>query len=97
MNLFEKYKKAFNEYSIYRDQINALVIKYIEKHVGFAGEAGDYNNIGKTNRGEISWNVSINKIIIHCSVYADRWLDYWKDEDLSFEIDFNIFLNETKE
>ena len=81
MNIFEQYNKVQREWCHISNLINELVVKYIEDHVGFAGNAGDIDNIGKTNKNECSWSILDNNTIqISYAVYEDRWLDYWSDD-----------------
>lgn len=81
MNIFEQYIKAQNELCNINNLISVLVSKYVENTIGFAGEAGDSNNIGKTNKGEFGWSILDNDTIqISYAVYEDKWLDYWSDD-----------------
>lgn len=81
MNIFEQYNKAQNELCNIRNLISVLVSKYVENTIGFAREAGDSNNIGKTNKDEFGWTILDNNTIqISYAVYEDRWLDYWSDD-----------------
>ena len=92
MNIFEKYYNIQKEYSHLSLQISNLVTKWVEEHVGFAGEAGDRNNIGKTNKSEIGWTLlGNNKVSISYAVYKDRWLDYWS-EDIYVDVDYDELL-----
>ena len=76
-NLFEKYDIASRDLCQVTNRITSLVINYVKETVGFDGEAGDYNNIGKTNPNEIGWSILDNDTIqISYSPYIDRWLDY---------------------
>lgn len=76
-NLFEKYDIASRDLCQVSNRISSLVANYIKETVGFAGEAGDMNNIGKTNPNEIGWTILDNDTIqISYNTYIDRWLDY---------------------
>jgi len=80
-NLFEKYNKIHKEWCHIRNLINVLVVKYIEDTVGFVREGGNSDNVGKTNKNEISWSILNNDTIqISYAVCEDKWLDYWGDD-----------------
>lgn len=80
-NLFEKYDIASRDFCQISNRITSLVTNYIKDKVGFAGEAGDTANIGKTKPNEIGWVILDNDTIqISYSPYKDRWLDYWDNE-----------------
>ena len=80
-NLFEKYDIASRDLCQISNRISSIVTNYIKETVGFVGEAGDKNNIGKTNPYEIGWIILDNDTIqISYSPYKDQWLDYWDDE-----------------
>ena len=80
-NLFEKYDIASRDLCQVSNHISSLVTNYIKETVGFGGEAGNKNNVGKTNPNEIGWSILDNDTIqISYSPYKDRWLDYWDDE-----------------
>ena len=81
MNIFEQYTKAQDELYRISNLISKLVSKYVENTIGFAGEAGDSDNVGKTNKGEFGWSILDNDTIeISYAVYEDKWLDYWSDD-----------------
>ena len=81
MNIFEQYTKAQDELYHISNLISELVSKYVENTIGFAGEAGDSDNVGKTNKSEFGWSILDNDTIeISYAVYEDKWLDYWSDD-----------------
>lgn len=81
MNIFEKYNKIHKDWCDISNLISELVSKYVESTIGFAGEAGDSNNVGKTNKSEFGWSILDNDTIqISYAVYEDKWLDYWSDD-----------------
>lgn len=93
MNYFEKYDKISREYCQINNIISSLVTNYLKNTVGFVGEAGNIDNIGKTNYNEYSWVILDNDTIqISYSVYKDRWLDYLEDEDKYIEVKYDELL-----
>lgn len=81
MNIFEKYNKIHKDWCDISYLISGLVSKYVENTIGFAGEAGDSDNVGKTNKDEFGWYILDNDTIqISYAVYEDKWLDYWSDD-----------------
>ena len=91
-NLFEQHDKASRDLCQISNLITELVRKYLEDKVGFAGEAGDTANIGKTNPNEIGWVILDNDTIqISYSPYKDRWLDYW-DNDKYIKVKYDELL-----
>lgn len=93
MNYFEKYDTISREYCQLNNIISSLVKNYLKNTVGFAVEAGNTDNIGKTNPNEFSWSILDNDTIqISYSVYKDRWLDYWEDEDKYIKVKYDELL-----
>ena len=93
MNYFEKYDTISREYCQINNIISSLVKNYLKNTVGFADEAGNTNNIGKTNPNEFSWSILDNDTIqISYSVYKDRWLDYYEDEDKYIKVKYDELL-----
>ena len=81
MNIFEQYDKTSKDLCQVSNLITVLVKKYLEDKVGFASEAGNIENIGKTSLNEFGWTILDNNTIqIYYSPYKDRWLDYFDDE-----------------
>ncbi len=93
MNYFEEYNNLSREYCQINNIIKSLVENYLKNTVGFVGEAGNIDNIGKTSPNEFSWQILDNNTIhISYSVYKDRWLDYWEDEDKCIEVKYDELL-----
>ena len=93
MNYFEKYNELLREHCRINNIISSLVTNYLKSNVGFAGEAGNSDNIRKTNPNEFSWSILDNDTIqIAYSVYKDRWLDYWEDEDKYIKVKYDELL-----
>ena len=93
MNYFEKYDTISREYCQINNIISSLVKNYLKNTVGFADEVGNTNNIGKTNPNEFSWSILDNDTIqISYSVYKDRWLDYYEDEDKYIKVKYDELL-----
>lgn len=93
MNYFERHSTILREYCQINNIISSLVKNYLKNTVGFAGEAGNTDNIGKTNLNEFSWSILDNDTIqISYSVYADRWLDYCEDENKYIKVKYDELL-----
>ena len=79
MNIFEKYNKIHKDWCDISNLISELVSKYVESTIGFAGEAGDSNNVGKTNKSEFGWSILDNdtiQISYAVSFHKSQGLEY---------------------
>lgn len=93
MNYFEEYNNLSRDYCHINNIITSLVRNYLKNTVGFADESGNYDNIGKTNPNEFGWSILDNDTIeISYSVYKDRWLDYFGDEDKYIKVKYDELL-----
>lgn len=93
MNYFEKYDTISREYCQLNNIISSIVKNYLKNTVGFADEAGNYFNIGKTSPNEFSWSILDNDTIqISYSVYKDRFLDSWNTEEKHIKVKYDELL-----